>query len=126
MQKKKKEEKKKKRGEKTDEKQQQTKTNGHGKHGDKKGKTGGTTTELPTNTPALSKKQNEYEAKNHVNNSREKQKPKGKQKLGWPVHILDQRKPGLGKNSGTLTGPRRSHGTSRSTSQFVPNMLFSI
>ena len=25
---------------------------------------------------------------------RENQKPKGKQKLGWPVHILDQRKPG--------------------------------
>ena len=31
------------------------KTNGHGKHVEKKGKTGGTTTELPTNTPALSK-----------------------------------------------------------------------
>ena len=40
------------------------KTNGHGKHGEKKGKTGGTTTELPTNTPALSKKQNKSEAKN--------------------------------------------------------------
>ena len=33
------------------------KTNGHDKHGEKKGKTGGTTLELPTNTPALSKKQ---------------------------------------------------------------------
>ena len=33
------------------------KTNGRGKHGEKKGKTGGTTIELPTNTPALSKKQ---------------------------------------------------------------------
>ena len=31
------------------------KTNGHGKHGEKKGKTGGTTTELLTNTPASSK-----------------------------------------------------------------------
>ena len=31
------------------------KTNGHGKHGEKKGKTGSTTTELPTNTLALSK-----------------------------------------------------------------------
>jgi len=41
----------------------QTKTNGHGKHGEKNGKTGGTTTELPTNTPALSKKQNISEAK---------------------------------------------------------------
>ena len=30
----------------------------------KKGKTGGTTIELPTNTPALSKKQNKSEAKN--------------------------------------------------------------
>ena len=39
-------------------------TNGHCKHGEKKGKTGGTTTELPTNTPALSKKQNKSEAKN--------------------------------------------------------------
>ena len=40
------------------------KTNGHGKHGEKKGKTGGTTIELPKNTPALSKKQNKSEAKN--------------------------------------------------------------
>ena len=39
------------------------KTNGHGKHGEKKGKTGGTIIELPTNTPALSKKQNKSEAK---------------------------------------------------------------
>ena len=38
--------------------------NGHGKHGEKKGKTGGTAVELPTNTPALSKKQNKSEAKN--------------------------------------------------------------
>ena len=30
------------------------KTNGHGKHREKKGKTGGTTTELPTNNSALS------------------------------------------------------------------------
>ena len=34
---------------------QNKKTNGHGKHGEKKGKTGGTTPELPTNTPASSK-----------------------------------------------------------------------
>ena len=37
--------------------------NGHGKHGEKKGKTGGTTVELPTNTPALSKKPKKSEAK---------------------------------------------------------------
>ncbi len=42
---------------------QQQQTNGHGKHGEKKGKTGGTTIELPTNTPALSKKPNKSEAK---------------------------------------------------------------
>ena len=36
------------------EKENKQKTNGHGKHGEK-GKTGGTTTELPTNIPALSK-----------------------------------------------------------------------
>ena len=47
-------------------------------------------------------------------------------KLGSPVHSLDQRTPGLGKNSSTIKGPRRCHGTSRSTSQCVPNMLFSI
>ena len=35
-----------------------------GKHGEKKGKTGGATIKLPTNTPALSKKQNKCEAKN--------------------------------------------------------------
>ena len=40
------------------------KTNGYGEHGEKKRKTGGTTIELPTNTPALSKKQNKSEAKN--------------------------------------------------------------
>ena len=50
---------KKKQGEK-----EKQKTNGHGKHGEKKGKTGGTTTELPKNIPALSKKQNKSEAKN--------------------------------------------------------------
>ena len=49
MQKKKKEEEGRKR------KQTKQKTNGHGKHEEKKGKTGDTTTELPTNTPALSK-----------------------------------------------------------------------
>ena len=57
---------KKKRGEreqKREEKKTKTKTNGHGKHGEK-GKTGGTTIELPTNTPALSTKQNKYDAKN--------------------------------------------------------------
>ena len=36
--------------------------NGHGKHREKKEKNGGTTIELPTNTPALSKKQNRSEA----------------------------------------------------------------
>ncbi len=51
--------KKKKKGEK----ENKQKTNGHGKHGEKKGKTGGTTIELPTNTPALSKKPNKSEAK---------------------------------------------------------------
>ena len=44
------------------EKENKQKTNGHGKHGEKKGKTGGT--ELATNTPALSKRQNKSEAKN--------------------------------------------------------------
>ena len=53
-------------------KKTKTKTNGHGKHGEKKGKTGGTTTELPTNTPALSKKQNKCEAKNQWKQLREK------------------------------------------------------
>ena len=42
--------------------------NGHGKHGEMKEKTGGTNTELPTNTPALSKKQNKCEAKINENN----------------------------------------------------------
>ena len=46
--------------------------NGHGKHGEKKGKTGGTTIELPTNTPALSKKQNKSEAKTQWKQPREK------------------------------------------------------
>ena len=46
------------------EKETKQETNGHGKHGEKKGKTGGTTIQLPTNTPALSKKQNKSEAKN--------------------------------------------------------------
>ena len=118
--------KKKKREKDNKNKQINKKKNGHGKHGEKKGKTGGTTTELPTNTPALSKKQNKCEAIKQWKQQREKQKLKGKHKLGWPVHILDQWKPGLEKNGGTLTGPRRSHGTSLSTSQFVPSMLFSI
>ena len=52
-------------GRKRKQKQTTTKnTNGHGKHGEKKGKTGGTTIELPTNTSALCKKQNKCEAKN--------------------------------------------------------------
>ena len=51
-------------GEEEGRKRKKDKTNGHGKHGEKKGKTGGTTIELPTNTPALSKKQNKSEAKN--------------------------------------------------------------
>ena len=59
--------KKKKKGEK----ENKQKTNGHGKHGEKKGKTGGITTELPKNTPALSKKQNKSEAKNQWKQLRE-------------------------------------------------------
>ena len=55
-------------------KKRKQKTNGHGKHGGKKGKIGGTTLELPTNTPALSKKQNKREAKNQSKNNREKSK----------------------------------------------------
>ena len=43
-------------------KQTKQKTNGHGKHGEKNVKPGGTTIELPTNTPALCKKQNKCEA----------------------------------------------------------------
>ena len=57
------------------EKENKQKTNGHGKHGEKKGKTGGI--ELLTNTPALSKKQNKSEAKNLWKQPREKYKPKG-------------------------------------------------
>ena len=45
------------------EKENKQKTNGPGKHGEKKGKTGSTTIELPTNTPAMSKKPNKSEAK---------------------------------------------------------------
>ena len=49
------------------------KTNGHGKHGEKKGKTGGTTIELPVNTSALS--ENKAKARQKVNESnREKSK----------------------------------------------------
>ena len=44
----------------------------HGKHGEKKAKTGGTTTELPTNTPALSKKPKKSEAKTKWKQPREK------------------------------------------------------
>ena len=58
----------KKKGEKED----KQKTNGHGKHVKKKGKTGGTTIELPANTTALSKKQNNSEAKINQKNPREK------------------------------------------------------
>ena len=49
--------KKKRKKKQQQQKQQQQHTNGHGKHGEKKGKTGSTTIELPTNTPALSRKQ---------------------------------------------------------------------
>ena len=56
------------------EKENKQKTNGHGKHREKKGKTGGTTTELPTNTPALSKKQNKSEAKKSVKTTERKVK----------------------------------------------------
>ena len=52
-----------KREEEGREKTNKQKTTGHGKHGEKKGKTGGTTTELPTNTPALSKKRNKTKAR---------------------------------------------------------------
>ena len=100
------------------------KTNGHGKHGEKKGKTGGTTIELPTNTPALSKKPNKSEAKKSMKTTERKVKAKGKQKLIWPVH--QRLVQGLRKNSSTLTGPCQSHGTIRLTLQFVANMLFSI
>ena len=59
MQKKKKK-KKKKKGEKEN---NNNNKNGHDKHGENKGKTGGTTIELPSNTLALSKKPNKSEAK---------------------------------------------------------------
>ena len=121
MQKKKKE---KKKGEKENKKQNK-KMNGHGKHGEKKGKIGGVLNYQQIPLPCLRNK-TKVRQKINENNRQKCKKPKGKQKLGWPVHILDQRTPGLGKNGGTLTGPRRSHGTSGLTSQFVPNMLFSI
>ena len=60
--------KKKKKGEK----EKNKKINGHGKYGEKKGKTGGTTIELPRNTPALSKKPNKSEAKTQWKQPREK------------------------------------------------------
>ena len=44
-------------------KKKKKKKNGHSKHGEKNGKTGGTATELPTNTAALSKKQNKARKK---------------------------------------------------------------
>ena len=53
-------------------KENKQKTNGPGKHGEKKGKTGGTTIELPTNTPAMSKKPNKSEAKTQCKQPREK------------------------------------------------------
>ena len=56
------------------ERKQTKNTNGHGKHGEKKGKIGGTTTELPTNTPALSKKQNKSEAKKSMKTTERKVK----------------------------------------------------
>ena len=58
---------KKKQGEK-----EKQKTNGHGKHGEKKGKTGGTTIELPTNTLALYNKQNKSKTKKQLKQPREK------------------------------------------------------
>ena len=51
------------------EKERKHKTNGHGKHGDKKGKTGGPTTELPRNQ---TKKPNKSEAKTQCKQPREK------------------------------------------------------
>ena len=55
------------------EKENKQKTNGNGKHGEKKGKKGGTTTELPTNTlPCL---RNKTKARQKLNeNNREKSK----------------------------------------------------
>ena len=55
--------KKKKREKDNKHKQINKKKNGHGKRGEKKAKTGSTTIELPTNTPALSKKPNKSETK---------------------------------------------------------------
>ena len=57
---------------KKEEKENKQKTNGHGKHGDKKGKTGGTTIDLLKNTPALSKKQNKSEAKKSMKTTERK------------------------------------------------------
>ena len=54
---------KKKKKKKAEKENKNKNTNGHGKHGEKKGKTGGTTIELSTNTAALSKKPNKSEAK---------------------------------------------------------------
>ena len=52
------------------EKENKQKTNGHGKHGEKKGKTGGTTIELPL--PCL---RNKTKARQKINeNNREKSK----------------------------------------------------
>ena len=64
----------KKKKKKKGEKENKQKTNGHGKHEEKKGKTGGTTTELPTNTPALSKKRNKSEAKKSMKTTERKVK----------------------------------------------------
>ena len=74
MQKRKKE---KKKGEKENSNKNKTKnthTNGHGKHREKKRKTGGITIELPTNTPALSKKQNKCKAKKSMKTTERKVK----------------------------------------------------
>ena len=64
----------KKKKKKKGEKEIKPKTNGHGKHGEKKGKTGGTAIELPANTPALSKKQNKSEAKKSMKTTERKVK----------------------------------------------------
>ena len=56
------------------EKENKQKTNGHDNHGEKKGKTGGTTIKLPTNTPALFKKQNKSEAKKSMKTTERKSK----------------------------------------------------
>ena len=83
--------------------------NGHGKHGEKKGKTGGTILnyqQIPL--PCL---RNKTKARQKIN---ENNREKSKQKLGWPVH---QR---------IVQCVEKNSGTSWSSSQFVPNMLFSI